>query len=198
MENSALIVVDMLYDFIDGSLACTNGENAVTKCVDFINNLSFGVSKTSESDEDILDTYPIIFIRDFHPITHCSFKENGGIWPNHCVEGTHGSEIHKDLQPYVKEELVFYKGRDPQKEQYSGFEGKNEAGQSLLEVLELMDIENIYLCGIATEYCVKNTLLDLKANGFRLKLISDALAYIDIEGHNQTLKELKEQNIQII
>ena len=154
MRNSALIVVDMLYDFIDGSLACQNADQAVAETLKFIDAQTKG---QGGEDHEILDTFPILFVRDHHPADHSSFKEQGGIWPSHCVAGTRGGEIHKALQPYVCEELTFDKGCDKAKEQYSGFEGENEAGQSLGEILELLDTDEIYVCGIATEYCVRIT-----------------------------------------
>ena len=137
MTNCALVVVDMLYDFIDGSLACQNAEEAVKQTLRFIDSRTEG---NEGAENEILDTFPILFIRDHHPADHCSFKNEGGIWPSHCVAGTHGGDIHKDLQPYVVEELTFDKGCDKTCEQYSGFEGVNNAGQSLGEVLELLDL----------------------------------------------------------
>lgn len=101
INDSVLIVVDMLYDFIDGSLACANSGNAVANTLDFI-------KKTR--DEDL----PVLFIRDHHPANHSSFKENGGIWPVHCVAGTRGGEIHEDLRPYADEDLIFDKDAMPQ------------------------------------------------------------------------------------
>jgi nicotinamidase-related amidase len=71
MRNSALVVVDMLYDFIDGSLACENADNAVTETLKYINSQTKG---QGGDEHDILDTFPILFIRDHHPADHCSFK----------------------------------------------------------------------------------------------------------------------------
>ena len=191
MKNSALVVVDMLYDFIDGSLACQNSEEAVKETISFIEE-----NKDVEGEEiEILDTFPIMFIRDHHPADHCSFKEFGGIWPSHCVAGTHGGEIHKDLQKYVLEELTFDKGCDKTKEQYSGFEGVNKAGQSLEEVLLLMDTEHVYVCGIATEYCVRNTCEDLLKAGFKVHLLEKTLAWVDAEGHKKAIEEMKAAGI---
>ena len=107
MKNNALVVVDMLYDFIDGSLACQNAENAVAQTLKYIDSQTNG--QTGEEHE-ILDTFPILFVRDHHPADHASFVEQGGTWPSHCVAGTHGGEIHDDLLPYVCEELTFDKG----------------------------------------------------------------------------------------
>lgn len=194
MKNSALIVVDMLYDFIDGSLACHNAENAVAKTLEFIDRQTKG---QKGEDSEILDTFPILFIRDHHPADHSSFKEYGGIWPVHCVAGTHGGEIHKDLSPYAIEELTFDKGCFRDTEQYSGYEGINSAGQPLSEILELMDTTDVFVCGIATEFCVRNTCKDLKDAGYNVHLLSDCLAYVDHDGHLKALDEMAAEGISI-
>lgn len=194
MQNCALVVVDMLYDFIDGSLACKNADNAISHTLEFIDRHTKG---QGGEEHEILDTFPILFIRDHHPADHSSFKEQGGIWPSHCVAGTKGGEIHKDLLPYVCEELVFDKGCTKEVEQYSGFEGINSAEQSLQEILELLDVSDVYVCGIATEYCVRNTCEDLKKAGFNVRLLSDCLAYVDEDGHKAALKEMQESGIRI-
>lgn len=170
MHNSALVVVDMLYDFIDGSLACLNAENAVKATLAAIDSKTKG---QGGEEHEILDTFPILFIRDHHPADHSSFKDQGGIWPSHCVAGTRGSEIHQSLAPYASEELTFDKGCDRDIEQYSGFEAVNNAGQPLAEVLELLDTTDVYVCGIATEYCVRNTCEDLQKAGFKVHLLKD-------------------------
>ena len=193
-RNHALVVVDMLYDFIDGSLACQNAEEAVKATLKFIDKNTHG---QGGEEHEILDTFPILFIRDHHPADHSSFKEFGGIWPAHCVAGTHGGEIHKELLPYANEELTFDKGCDKATEQYSGFEGLNNAEQSLGEVLELLDISDVYVCGIATEYCVRNTCEDLLKAGFKVHLLKDCLAYVDLEGHQKALQEMAAEGISV-
>ena len=194
MTDSALVVVDMLYDFIDGSLACQNAEEAVKATLKFIDRKTSG---QGGEEHEILDTFPILFIRDHHPADHSSFKEFGGIWPAHCVANTHGGDIHKDLLPYASEELTFDKGCDKATEQYSGFEGLNNAEQSLGEVLELLDISDVYVCGIATEYCVRNTCEDLHKAGFKVHLLKECLAYVDLEGHQKALQEMEAEGISI-
>ena len=175
MKDSALIVVDLIYDFIDGSLACQEADKAIANTVAYI---------------DEKHPYPILFIQDHHPAGHCSFAAQGGPWP--------GAEIHKDLLPFVEEDLCFYKGEDPTQEQYSGFEGKNQAGQSLAEVLELMEIRNPVVCGIATEYCVRNTAEDLMKAGFNVTVLKDCLAYVDAQGHKEALEAMKAEGIRLI
>ena len=194
MRNSALVVVDMLYDFIDGSLACQNAESAVEQAVKFISSQTKGMGG---DEHEILDTFPILFVRDHHPADHSSFKENGGTWPAHCVAGTHGGEIHEELRPYVNEELTFDKGCEKSKEQYSGFDGMNEAGQTLGEILELLDTTDVYVCGIATEYCVRNTCEDLAKAGFKVHLLKDCIAYVNHDGHLKALEEMAAEGIHI-
>ena len=194
MRNNALVVVDMLYDFIDGSLACHNASEAVARTLEYIDSQTKG---QGGEDHEILDTFPILFIRDHHPADHSSFVANGGIWPPHCVAGTHGGEIHEDLLPYAAEELTFDKGCDKEVEQYSGFDGVNAAGQSLGEILELLDTTDVYVCGIATEYCVRNTCEDLLKAGFKVHLLSGCIAYVDYDGHLKALKEMEQEGISI-
>ena len=195
MKDSALVVVDMLYDFIDGSMACQGAEGAIEGTLKAIDRLTAG---TETDDTVVSSTFPILFIRDHHPADHCSFAAQGGPWPPHCVQGTHGADVHESLLPYVKEDLTFFKGEDPMKEQYSGFEGMNAAGQSLGEVLKLLDIKNVLVCGIATEYCVRNTAEDLARDGFEVYVIKDALAWVDAAGHVEALKAMDEEGIHLI
>ena len=194
MNNSALVVVDMLYDFIDGTLACQNAEEAVKETLAFIDTKTRG---QKGEEHEILDTFPILFVRDHHPADHSSFKEQGGTWPAHCVAGTHGGDIHEELQPYACEELTFDKGCDKAQEQYSGFEGMNSAEQSLGEVLELLDTTDVYVCGIATEYCVRNTCEDLIKAGFKVILLKDCLAYVDHAEHMKAIDEMTAKGVTI-
>ena len=184
MKDTALVIVDMLYDFIDGSMACEGADAAVSETLAFI-----------RSHPEL----PLLFVRDHHPARHCSFVEQGGPWPPHCVQGTRGAEIHEDLAPYASDEgLVFYKGEDPALEQYSGFEGKNEVGQTLGEVLRLLEIEKVLVCGIATEFCVYNTAKDILQDGFQVSVLSNCLAWVDREGHFKALEQMKQEGIRVI
>ncbi len=184
INDSILVVVDMLYDFIDGSLACMEAEKAVANTAAFI-------EKTRNDD------LPIMFVRDRHPASHCSFKENGGTWSVHCVNGTHGAEIHERLAGYADEDLIFDKGCDPKTEQYSGIDAVNAAGQTLEEVAAMLEPKDVYVCGIATEFCVRSTCEDLAKAGFHVILLADCLAYVSEEGHRKALEEMKEEGIDI-
>lgn len=183
MKDTALVIVDMLYDFIDGSMACQEADAAVAHTLEFI-----------KAHPEV----PRIFVRDHHPEDHCSFAAQGGPWPPHCVQGTRGAEIHTDLLPFVEEELCFFKGENAAEEQYSGFQGVNAAGQSLQEVLELMEIKNPVICGIATEYCVRNTAEDLLKAGFQVTVLKDCLAYVEAEGHKKALEAMQAEGIRLV
>ena len=194
-KDSATVVVDMLYDFIDGSLACIGGEEAVEETRKFLEK---NLEGEGDAAVEILDTKPVLFIRDHHPADHSSFKDFGGIWPAHCVAGTRGGEIHEKLLPFVNEDLTFDKGCERAVEQYSGFDGRNAAGQPLGEVLSLMDIKTVYVCGIATEYCVRSTCEDLLKAGFKVQLLKDCLAYVNEEGHRKSLEEMAAEGIELV
>lgn len=194
-KDSATVVVDMLYDFIDGSLACIGGEEAVEETRKFLEK---NLEGEGDAAVEILDTKPVLFIRDNHPADHSSFKDFGGIWPAHCVAGTRGGEIHEKLLPFVNEDLTFDKGCERAVEQYSGFDGRNPAGQPLGEVLSLMDIKTVYVCGIATEYCVRSTCEDLLKAGFKVQLLKDCLAYVNEEGHRKALEEMAAEGIELV
>ncbi|MBR1678900.1 MAG: isochorismatase family protein [Bacteroidales bacterium] len=195
MKDCALVVVDMLYDFIDGSMACQEADKAVAGTLRLIDKET---AKTDPDNTGIRSIFPILFVRDHHPRNHCSFTQQGGPWPPHCVQGTHGADIHEALAPYASEELSFFKGENPDLEQYSGFEGKNAAGQTLGEVLHLMDVKQVIVCGIATEFCVRNTAEDLLRDGFEVIVPKDCLAYVDADGHKEALSAMEQEGIQTV
>ena len=174
------LVVDMLYDFIDGTLACGNAEEAVHEVVKYIN---------AHPDEKV------IYITDYHPANHSSFAENGGIWPVRCVQGTRGGAIHEAFYTDVinpanrpdPERNIFRKGEKVDEEQYSGFESVGPDGRMLSECVG----KDLVISGIATEYCVKNTLMEFLNAGHNIELLVPGLGYVDKKGHDATMKELE-------
>ncbi|MBQ4206570.1 MAG: isochorismatase family protein, partial [Bacteroidales bacterium] len=174
------LVVDMLYDFIDGTLACGNAENAVHEVVKYIN---------AHPEERV------IYITDYHPANHSSFAEYGGIWPVHCVQGTRGGAIHEAFYTDVinpanrpdPERNIFRKGAKVDEEQYSGFESVGPDGRMLSECVG----KDLVISGIATEYCVKNTLMEFLNAGHNIELLVPGLGYVTKDGHIETMKELR-------
>ena len=152
-----LIIVDPQNDFIEGgSLAVDGAKKAMER-------LSFFVSQNARYYEKIFVT------QDFHPENHCSFTENGGTWPKHCVANTNGADIFPKLKEVLadKENVVYtLKGKDVDVDQYSIFSLKdgdvtNKYGKEMLEELQKNPTFHIDICGIAGDVCVLNTANDL-------------------------------------
>lgn len=180
-----LIIVDCQYDFIDGSLACQHSKEAVEYLVDFIN------------------THPVraLYTSDWHKETNKSFKVNGGIWPVHCVAGTHGAAVFEDFAKGIKEkanhpgkENLFLKGQNDDVEEYSAFNGVNGEGKPLHEVAS----SHVYVGGIASEYCVKETVLALLSSGRSVTLLIDGLGYVNEADHKKALEEMKELGVELL
>jgi len=179
--NKSLIVVDCQYDFIDGSLACINAENAVAEIIGYIN------------ENPGLNVY---YSCDWHSENNKSFKRHGGIWPEHCVAGQRGSEIHEDFFSKIKDEKnrpdednIFYKGLDDEVEEYSAFEAKNVKDFALKDIVD----QNIMVCGIASEYCCRETALEFAKAGKNVEFLSDKVAYVNKDDHEKNLEDLKDK-----
>ncbi len=193
-NNVIHLVVDMLYDFIDGTLACKNAIPAVEKSIQYINRNPL---------------QKVIYVCDNHPADHCSFVSNGGTWPPHCVSGTHGQMIHEDFYSKIVKESsrpgpgnIFSKGQCRTEEQYSGIEAVNTSGVFISEFLKGIFPATgkctIVISGIATEFCVMESTLDLLRAGYRVCIVTDGLAYVDYQGHKDTLEILKEKGATLI
>ncbi|MCL2704609.1 MAG: bifunctional nicotinamidase/pyrazinamidase [Spirochaetaceae bacterium] len=160
--KKALIIVDMQNDFCPGgSLAVKEGDKIVSVINQYIKQFK---------DEDEV----IVFTRDWHPADHCSFKEYGGMWPSHCVAETKGAKFHQDI--YVPEKsFIVSKADTASKDAYSGFEATLLDSQ-----LKKLNIEEVWVCGLATDYCVASTVMDALKLGYKVKILSDAIAAVDV------------------
>lgn len=130
----------------------------------------------------ILNTYIEIFkkedakifaTRDWHPNNHISFKENGGKWPRHCVRETEGAKFYPGLK-LPETTIIISKATEPDKEGYSGFNDTK-----LLKELKKEQIKRVFVGGLATDYCVKNTVFDALNFGFETFFLIDASRGID-------------------
>lgn len=167
-----ILIIDPQNDFINGTLAVPGAEMAML-------DLSYWY-------RNHLDELGVTFVTlDTHPKNHCSFKENGGEWPVHCVDSTHGWEVYEHLRNILRYDEYFLKGLDPNKDEYSIFNEGNEDGEELLKSLNyLKDTEEeltIYIAGLAGDYCVANTIRDLINNGFKdnLVILTKCIASMD-------------------
>jgi nicotinamidase/pyrazinamidase len=136
----------------------------------------------------LLDSFDLVVAtRDWHPPDHGSFvgvevdpdKWRGAdppsIWPVHCVQGTDGAELHPALDR-AKIDVVIDKGQDPNSQGYSGFQDT-----TLAELLRERGVERLFVTGLATDYCVKNTVLDARRLGFEVTVVEDAVRGVDVE-----------------
>jgi len=182
MGKIALIIVDVQNDFCPGgSLAVPRGDEVVP----VINDL---IQRFREKAQLIVAT------RDWHPEEHCSFRLQGGPWPPHCIRGTEGARFHHDLN-LDEQVLIISKGTQPDREAYSGFEGTD-----LQEKLQKAGVDQVYVCGLATDYCVKATALDARQGGFKTTVVTDAIRGVDVkEGDSQrALGEMKGKGIDLL
>jgi nicotinamidase/pyrazinamidase len=157
----ALVIVDFQNDFTPGgALGVPEGD----QIADRVNELAA---------DDRFDL--VVATRDWHPADHGSFSERGGIWPVHCVQGTPGAELYPGLDR-ARVDVVVDKGQDPDTEGYSGFQATN-----LADLLRERGVDRITVVGLATDYCVKNTVLDAVREGFAVTVIEDATRGIDVK-----------------
>ena len=162
-KGDALIIVDVQRDFCPGGgLPVPEGDRVVPV-------LNGYIRRFREAGAHIYAT------RDWHPPNHKSFREYGGIWPAHCVQGSVGAEFHPDLE-LPEDVIVISKATDPDREAYSGFEGTN-----LLEDLRSRGVRRVFIGGLATDYCVKSTVLDALRYGFETYLLVDAIRGVDLK-----------------
>lgn len=176
----ALILVDLQYDFMPGgALAVARGDETVAIANRLLPHFSI-----------------VAATQDWHPALHKSFAANqpgkhpydvielGGVsqvlWPTHCVQDTRGAELHTSLDRSRVTE-VFRKGTDTEIDSYSGFfdNGKRKA-TGLGDWLRARWIEQLYVMGLATDYCVKATVMDARELGFDVRLIEDGCRAVDV------------------
>ena len=157
--KQALVIVDFQNDFCPGgALAVPQGDEVA----DRLNALA------ASGDYDL-----VVATRDWHPADHGSFAARGGIWPEHCVAGTPGAELHPGLDA-ARVDVIVDKGQDPATEGYSGFDGTN-----LAALLRERGIDRVTVAGLATDYCVRATALDALREGFAVTLDTAASRGID-------------------
>lgn len=116
---------------------------------------------------------PVFFTRDWHPSNHISFKNQGGVWPPHCVQGTRGAEFHPGLR-IPPGSVIISKGDKPTAEAYSGFQGTD------LELrLRRMGVDEVFLGGLTTDYCVRESVIDARRAGFQVDVLEDCVRAVD-------------------
>jgi len=117
--------------------------------------------------------------RDWHVADASHFKAYGGIWPVHCVQQTAGAQFHPALR-LPSDATVVTKGDSPDSDGYSAFEGHTQTGASLVHDLREKDIHHVYVGGLATDYCVRHSVLDALKTGLEVTVLTDAIAGVDV------------------
>jgi nicotinamidase/pyrazinamidase len=167
-KHTALVVVDVQNDFCPGgALAVVDGDKVVQPLNRYIEKFRAAGA-------------PIIYTRDWHPPDHNSFKAQGGPWPPHCVQGTDGARFHKDLLPPHEGEVV--SKADKKDEAYSFFQATD-----LAESLRKRGIKRLLVGGLATDYCVKETVLDGLREGFEVFHLDDASRGVNVKPDDSEL-----------
>ena len=160
-KHTTLIVVDVQNDFCPGgALAVKGGDQVVPILNQYIK--MFTDAKA-----------PIIFTRDWHPSDHSSFKSQGGSWPPHCIQNTEGAKFHSNLLVPSDGEIV--SKADKQDEAYSFFKGTD-----LAQKLHQRGIRRLLVGGLATDYCVRETVLDGLKHGFEVYHLDDASRGVNV------------------
>ena len=166
--KKALLIVDVQNDFCPGgTLVVPEGDKIIPKLNKYIKIFS-------------QKKLPIFASRDWHPKKTIHFKKFGGTWPVHCVQDTKGAAFHPKLK-LPKEAIILSKGMDPEKDSYSAFQAEDKNGMVLLNLLKILGVNEIYVGGLATDYCVKFSVIDALKQGFKVKLLVDAIKGVNLK-----------------
>jgi nicotinamidase/pyrazinamidase len=168
-DVDALLIVDFQNDFVPGGALPVAGGDEIAGPLN-----------------RLLDEFDLVIAtRDWHPPDHSSFAS---AWPVHCVQGTPGADLHASLDR-DRVDIVADKGRDRESEGYSAFQDTG-----LAELLRSRGVDRLYVGGLATDYCVKQSVLDARRNGFDVFVIEDAIRGVDREPGDsaRAIEEMKE------
>jgi nicotinamidase/pyrazinamidase len=186
----ALLITDFQNDFTPGGALAVEGGDEIGE----------PINRLADHFEFVVAT------RDWHPPDHGSFvgvevdpeKWEGtdppSIWPVHCVAGTEGAQLHASLDQ-SKVDLVLDKGQDPNSQGYSSFHGSG-----LAEALRARDVDRLYVTGLTTDYCVKNSVLDAVREGFSVAVVEDAIRAVNVKPGDgeRALKEMSDAGAEIV
>ena len=161
--GDALLIVDVQNDFLPGGgLGVPHGDEVLTVLNRYLQIFA-------------MQNLPVYATRDWHPEQHCSFRAQGGPWPPHCVAGTRGAQFAAALQLPLAT-VIISKATTEKQDAYSGFQGTN-----LHRKLHASRIRRLFIGGLATDYCVLNTVRDALQFGYRVLLLSDAIRAVNVQ-----------------
>jgi nicotinamidase/pyrazinamidase len=166
-ERSALLVVDVQNDF------CTGGALAVPGSERVVDSLNRHIEAA------VALGMPVYASRDWHPPTTTHFQPYGGVWPVHCVQGSAGARFHPDLK-LPSNAIVISKGEQSERPGYSALEGHTPDGTPFPTDLKNRGVLRLYVGGLATDYCVKHSVVDALSAGLTVIVLDDAIAGVDV------------------
>lgn len=165
--TQGLLIIDVQNDF------CPGGALAVPEGDKIIAILNRYIKVFSENK------LPIFASRDWHPPKTTHFKESGGKWPAHCVQDTAGARFHPILK-LPENAMILSKGMDPDKDSYSAFQAVDSKQNDFLTLLKSFEVKELLVGGLATDYCVKWSVLDALNFGFRVYLLMDGIKGVNL------------------
>jgi nicotinamidase/pyrazinamidase len=156
--SRALLIIDFQNDFTSGGALAVPGGDEIAEPV-----------------KRLADQFDHVFAtRDWHPPDHASFATEGGPWPVHCVQGTHGAELHPAMRD-VEVDAIVDVGVERDDEGYSGFEKSK-----LADLLHEAGIDEVAVVGLATDYCVRASAIDACREGFDTTVVTDAVRAVEV------------------
>ncbi|MBK9307137.1 MAG: isochorismatase family protein [Nitrospira sp.] len=160
--HDALLITDIQNDFLPG------GALEIRGCEEILPILENYIRRFHRRG------HPIILTRDWHPADHCSFVSRGGVWPVHCVAGSPGS-LPPASFPTPDSAVIIYKATDRNQEAYSAFQNT-----SLGRLLRDLSVRRLFVGGLATDYCVLNTVKDARTEGYDVCLLTDGIKAVNL------------------
>lgn len=186
-KGDALIVVDVQNDFLPG------GALAVPEGNDIISPLNGVIKKFRK------ENLPLFFTRDWHPQNHSSFLEHGGSWPAHCVKDTKGAAFASSIN-VPEGSVIISKASEADIDEYSGLSGFDGDGNRLDEILKRENIRRVVTGGLATDYCVLNTVLDALDLGCEVYVLTDAVRAVNVkpDDGSRALQDMAERGARFL
>lgn len=178
-SRPALLLVDVQNDFCPGgALPVPEGDRVIPVL-------------TSAARRFEAQGHPVYASRDWHPPDTTHFRTFGGPWPPHCVAGSPGAELHPDLH-LPADAILISKGQDRTDAGYSAFDGVTDDGRWFEDDLRERRVSELYVGGLATDYCVRATVLDARRAGLPVTVLLDGVAGMDDESTTRALEEMRE------
>jgi nicotinamidase/pyrazinamidase len=173
----ALLIIDFQNDFTSGGALEVPGGDEIADPV-----------------RRLADRFDIVMAtRDWHPPDHSSFETEGGPWPVHCVQGTHGAELHPAMED-VEVDVIVDVGREREDQGYSGFEKS-----TLADALRERGVDRVYVTGLATDYCVRASAIDAAKEGFDTTVVEDAIRAVNVspDDGERAIEDMKQAGAKV-